>query len=69
MDDRDLHFHDLRGTAATRFYIAGLSVRVVAEIMGWEEEYVEKIIRRYVGRNAATKAAIELLNRTDRGEG
>jgi hypothetical protein len=22
------------------------------EIMGWEEEYVEKIIRRYVGRNA-----------------
>src|SRR5262249_18609528 len=22
MDDRDLHFHDLRGTAATRFYIA-----------------------------------------------
>ena len=22
MADRDLHFHDLRGTAATRFYIA-----------------------------------------------
>jgi integrase len=69
MEDRDLHFHDLRGTAATRFYIAGLSVRVIAEIMGWEEEYVEKIIRRYVGRNAATKAAIEQLNRADGGEG
>jgi integrase len=69
MEDRDLHFHDLRGTAATRFYIAGLSVRVIAEIMGWEEEYVEKIIRRYVGRNAATKAAIEQLNRAGRGEG
>jgi integrase len=69
MEDRDLHFHDLRGTAATRFYIAGLSVRVIAEIMGWEEEYVEKIIRRYVGRNAATKAAIEQLNRADGVEG
>jgi len=69
MEDRDLHFHDLRGTAATRFYVAGLSVRVIAEIMGWEEEYVEKIIRRYVGRNAATKAAIAQLNRADGGEG
>jgi integrase len=32
----DLHFHDLRGTAATRFYTAGLSETVIAEIMGWE---------------------------------
>ena len=31
--------------------------------MGWEEDYVEKIIRRYVGRAAATKAIIEKLNR------
>ncbi len=68
MDERDLHFHDLRGTAATRFYIAGLSERVIAEMMGWEEEYVKKIIRRYVGRNAATKAAIDQLNRAERGE-
>jgi integrase len=68
MEDRDLHFHDLRGTAATRFYIAGLSVRVIAEIMGWEEEYVERIIRRYVGRNAATRAAIAQLNRAGRDE-
>ena len=60
--DRDLHFHDLRGTAATKFYIAGLSERVIAEIMGWEEEYVAKIIRRYVGRSAATKAIIAQLN-------
>jgi len=62
MAERDLHFHDLRGTAATKFYIAGLSERVIAEIMGWEEEYVAKIIRRYVGRSAATKAIIAQLN-------
>ena len=66
MADRDLHFHDLRGTAATRFYIAGLSERVIAEIMGWEEEYIAKIIRRYVGRSAATKAAIQRLNKSER---
>jgi integrase len=62
MHDRDLHFHDLRGTAATRFYIAGLSNRVIAEILAWSEDQVERIIRRYVDRAAATKAVIRLLN-------
>jgi integrase len=61
--DRDLHFHDLRGTAATRFYTAGLSERVIAEVMAWEEEHVAKIIRRYVDRTAATRAIIAQLNR------
>lgn len=61
-----LRFHDLRGTAATNFYLAGLSTRVIAEIMGWEEEYVERIIRRYVGRAAATKAIIQQLNEAKR---
>lgn len=62
MNDRDLHFHDLRGTAITRFYVAGLSERVIAEIMAWEEEHVAKIIRRYVDRTAATRAIIKQLN-------
>ena len=62
MADRDLHFHDLRGTAATYFYIAGLPVRVIAEILAWSEDQVEKIIRRYVARQAATRAAIVMLN-------
>lgn len=56
------HFHDLRGTAATRFYLADLSVRTIAEIMAWDEETVDKIIRKYVGRKAATMAVIRQLN-------
>ncbi len=60
----DLHFHDLRGTAATRFYLGGLSARVIAEIMGWEEDSVERIIRRYVGRQAAT---LEVIRKLDGG--
>jgi integrase len=61
MSQRDLHFNDLRGTAATKFYIAGLSMREIAETLAWEEESVEKIIRRYVGRSAAIKARIKKL--------
>ena len=60
--DKDLHFHDLRGSAATKFYIAGLSIRVIAEILAWSEDQVERIIRRYVSRAAATKEAIRQLN-------
>src|SRR5262245_40605369 len=63
MSARNLHFHDLRGTAATRFYIAGLDQRVIAGIMAWEEETVGKIIRRYVDRSAATKAIIRQLSK------
>lgn len=59
---RDLHFHDFRGNAATTLYIAGLSERVIAEIMGWEEESVSKIIRRYVGRNAAIQSIIQQID-------
>jgi integrase len=66
MGERDLHFHDLRGTAATRFYIAGLPVRVIAEILAWSEDQVDKIIRRYVERGAATKEAIRQLNESKR---
>jgi integrase len=62
MADAGLHFHDLRGTAATRFYVAGVPERAIAGIMGWEEEHVAKIIRRYVDRSAATKAIIRQLN-------
>lgn len=60
---RDLHFHDLRGTAATRFKAAGLDNREIAELMGWEEATVDKIIHRYVGRKAHVDGLIKKLNR------
>jgi integrase len=63
-DIDDLHFHDLRGTAATRFYVAGLSERVIAEILGWSEANVAAIIRKYVDRTAATRAVIAQLNKS-----
>jgi integrase len=65
--DKDLNFNDLRGTAATKFYNAGIPLRAIAEIMGWSEDTVEKIIRRYVGKQAATKAWIAEINKARKG--
>lgn len=48
----DKHFHDLRGTAATRFFAAGLSVAEVARIMGWREAEAERIADRYMDRRS-----------------
>jgi integrase len=64
MGDRDLNFHDLRGTAATRFYAAGIPLADIAEIMGWEPSRVERIIRRYVGRSAVARRIIQRLDKT-----
>lgn len=60
--DPALHFHDLRGTAATRFYKAGLTVREIAEIMGWSEDYVEELINRYVKKD---EILLDLIRRMD----
>lgn len=43
-----LHFHDLRGTAATRMYLAGMTIREIAYIFTWSEDQVEKLINVYV---------------------
>lgn len=62
-DGVDLNFNDLRGTAATKIYVGGIDIRVIAEILAWDEESVKKIIRRYVGRKAATMAFIEKMKK------
>lgn len=52
----DKHFHDLRGTAATRFFAAGLSVSEVARIMGWREAEAERIADRYMDRRTVVES-------------
>lgn len=56
-----LHFHDARGTAATKFYLAGFSAEEIAEILGWEKSKVEGIIDRYVNRAQRLKDKIRRL--------
>jgi hypothetical protein len=43
--------------------MAGLSNREIAELLAWEEDRVDRIIRRYVGRKAIATAMIRKLNR------
>ncbi len=59
----DKHFHDLRGTAATQMYLAGWTLREIGEALAWEEESVERIINRYVRRDAMLRDRIERMDR------
>ncbi|MBK6702657.1 MAG: tyrosine-type recombinase/integrase [Caulobacteraceae bacterium] len=47
------HFHDLRGTAATMFLNAGVSIADVAQLMGWSSQPAEHCVsihqRGYAG--------------------
>jgi hypothetical protein len=48
--------------ARHHLFAANLSIREIAEILGWQEVLVDRIIRLYVGRKAATKALIRRLS-------
>ena len=58
----DLHFHDLRGTAATRMYMAGLTVREIAQMFTWGEDKVERLIDTYVKKD---EIMIDRIRRID----
>lgn len=66
MQDADLHFHDLRGTAATRMYLGGLEKAEIAEALAWDEESVDRIIKRYVTRDALLRDRIKRLDQNAR---
>lgn len=60
------HFHDLRGTAATRFCQVPLTDEEVADIMGWEPEQVRAIRKRYVDRERIARGIVARLERAER---
>lgn len=57
----DKHFHDLRGNAATRFYVAGYTIREIAQIMCWTEDAVEALINRYVKKDELLRDRIRRM--------
>lgn len=56
-------FHDLRRTAATTLLAAGVEASQVAMIMGWSEDDVEAMKRKYVSRSAVVKAVLAKLEK------
>jgi len=66
MQDDDLRYHDFRGTAATRMRLAGWTNREIAEAVAWDEESVDRIIRRYVKRDALLRDMIRRMDENTR---
>jgi integrase len=63
LDDADLRFHDLRGTAVTRLSLAGCTDQEIAAITGHNEADVARIIRVYRGgRFELAEQAMAKLN-------
>jgi len=67
LEGANLHFHDLRGTAATRFASAGLKPQQIAMLLGWKVETVERILSRYVNRDQVIRDLAAQLNKTEKG--
>ncbi len=61
---KDLHFHDLRGTAVTMLAEAGCSNAEIAAITGHSMQHVETILTKYVSltRDLAQSAMAKLDN-------
>jgi len=62
LTERGLHVHDLRGTAATNLYRAGLTEREITEIVGVSETEVAKWIATYVKRDEILRDRIRRMD-------
>lgn len=57
----DRHTHDLRGTAATRYMLAGLTDEQIATVMAWDVKHVARLRTIYVSRGAVARQIAEKL--------
>ncbi|MDP7427644.1 MAG: tyrosine-type recombinase/integrase, partial [Alphaproteobacteria bacterium] len=62
-----LHFHDLRGTAATRLQEAGCSDREIAAITGHTGSQISAILDKYVARRRSV--AVAAMRKFENAEG
>jgi integrase len=64
----DKHLHDARGTFATRLRLAGLTAPEIADIMGWEEARVQRLLARYVDQAGIVRSIAERLGRAPKAD-
>ncbi len=62
----DKHLHDARGTFVTRLRHAGLTSDEIASVVGWEKARVERILTRYVDREANVRRIADKLARNEK---
>lgn len=58
----DRHFHDLRGTYATKLILKGLTDEEIAKILGWKSTRVSEIRSRYVNDHIVIMNIAERLD-------
>lgn len=63
----DKHLHDTRGTFATRLRKAGLKASEIADVLGWEEERVERLLKVYVDQDDVIQGIIRRIERNESG--
>lgn len=61
--DERLRTHDLRGTAATRYALAGFDDEEIADAMAWDVASVKRLRRIYVSGQARAKAMADKVDR------
>ncbi len=61
----DKHLHDARGTFVTRLRKAGLKASEIADVVGWTEDRVERLLKTYVDQDAIV---MSIAARLQRGE-
>ena len=57
----DKHLHDCRGTFATRLRQDGATYSEIADVLGWTEDRVERLLSLYVDNDAVVRAFAERL--------
>jgi integrase len=61
----DKHLHDARGTFGTRLRKAGLSASEIADVLGWDEKRVERLLATYVDRDSIVLEIAERIRRSE----
>lgn len=59
--------HDARGTFATRLRLAGLKASEIADVLGWSEDRVERLLAVYVDRAAVVRDLAARIARNETG--
>lgn len=57
----DKHLHDCRGSFATRLRVDGATHSEIADILGWDEVRVERLLALYVDGDTVVRAFAERL--------
>lgn len=57
----DKHLHDCRGSFATRLRLDGATTSEIADILGWEEHRVERLLALYVDSDRVVRSFAERI--------